>query len=105
MLCSDHYSHVSSKSHQDGDRERLSELVHSRRMLSPKWRDRDNKHDLQDTERDDNELLPAELLLQKLTKTYIYGGAGQTKRYGDLWEFSLQVHKHELYKARESQPD
>jgi hypothetical protein len=91
MLCSDHYSHISSKSYRPDEKRNLEHLSKYQQ----------NKYDLNSSNNNSNNngidigrlQQPADILLQKLTRTYIFGGAGQSKRFGDLWEFTLSLNK------------
>lgn len=81
--CSDYYSHLASKSF---DRHAKHNLHHAANMQTKEYT-MYNEHDSISVD-----ALPAEALLTKYTRMYMYGGIGPTMRYNDLHEltFSLQ---------------
>jgi hypothetical protein len=82
MACvTDHHSHLASKTYRQEERSELQQMMSSQhQMLKQSNQSHVDIRNLQQT---------ADYLLQKKTKTYLFGGMSHSRRYSDLWQFEL----------------
>ncbi|EFC50703.1 predicted protein [Naegleria gruberi] len=89
MAASDFYSHISCNTYRPFEKQHLSSLA--KHQVSKYL----HEHPANQDKNSDPIMLrmPADISLQKLTKTYFFGGTQNTKRSNELWELSLVFHK------------
>jgi hypothetical protein len=87
MACvTDHHSHLASRTYRSEERSELQAMMHSQhQMVKQLGGESAFKMDIRNLQQ------TADYLLQKRTRTYVFGGMSHSKRYSDLWEFDLKM--------------